>query len=202
MIIENGVGNGNKLRVDANNRAHVQSIQENESVHSTELGDAYNINTGQISFTADGTLIYFKNDEDRDFVVEAIALGTDGGGNYCCTCVCLRPFITLVRNPTGGDLISDASAVAMNANRNFGSNKSLSSTTLAYKGKSGGTLTGGDDIAILQSSQAGRDFFTINFILPKGSSLGVKVTNGLASGTAKIYAAIVGYLKDPEGKDS
>jgi hypothetical protein len=198
LVVENGVGNANKLKIDANNRAHVQAISESESLHSSEIGDGYNINTGQIAYTGAGesSVIYFKNDEATDFVVEALAIGNDGGGTYSA-----RPLLTLIANPTGGDIITDATAVAANANRNFGSNKNLGSGTLTYKGKEGGTITGGETVAILQSTQDGRDFFTINFILPKGASFGVKIDNNLSSGTANIYAAIIGFLKDPEGTD-
>jgi hypothetical protein len=195
MILEDGTGKGNKQKVDANNRSHTQSVTESESLHSAEIGNAYNINTGNISLTGDGTLIYLKNNEDKDLVVEAIAFGNDGQGTHS-----FSPRYTIVRNPTAGDLISDATAVDMNANRNFGSNKTLTADT--YKGKVSGTLTGGNDAVLLEGSDNGRDFFTINLILPKGSSIGIKYTANLASGTAGVYAAIVCYLKDPEGKDS
>jgi hypothetical protein len=194
MIIENGVGNGNKLKVDSNNRAHTQSITEPESLHASELGDAYNINTGNIALTGDGTLLYLKNNEDKDLVIEAIAFGNDGLGTHSS-----NPRYTIVRNPDGGDVISDASAVSMNANRNFGSNKTL--VTDAYKGKVSGTMTGGADIAILEGTSDGRDYFSINFVLPKGSSIGIKVTANLSSGTAGYYAAVIAFLKDPEGTD-
>ncbi len=41
MIIEDGKGSGNKLRIDANNRMHVQTVQEGEDTHAAENGDAY-----------------------------------------------------------------------------------------------------------------------------------------------------------------
>jgi hypothetical protein len=194
MKIEDGTGKGASMKVDANNRAHTQSISETESLHSTELGDAYNINTGNIALTGDGTLLYVKNNEDKDLVIEAIAFGNDGLGTHSS-----NPRYTVIRNPNGGDLISDATAVSMNQNRNFGSNKTL--TADAYKGKVSGTITGGNDIAILEGTSDGRDYFTINFVLPKGSSLALKWTANLSSGTAGVYAAIVCFLKDPEGKD-
>jgi hypothetical protein len=194
-IINDGTGKGNSLKVDGNNRAHVQSVSEDESLHSAELGDAYNVNTGNLSLTGDGTLIYLKNNETKDFVVEALAFGNDGSGTHSKS-----PRYTLIRNPSAGDLITDATAVSMNQNRNFGSNKTL--TANAYKGKTSGTITGGDDIAILEGTGDGRDFFSINFVLPKGSSLAVKWTANLSSGTAGVYAAVIGYLKDPSGKDA
>jgi hypothetical protein len=195
-LIEDGKGSGSKLRVDKNNRAHTQAITETEALHSSENGDSYNINTGNIALTADGTLLYIKNNEDKDLIIEALAFGNDGLGTYTSVA---NPRYTIVRNPTGGDLISDASAVSMNQNRNFGSSKTL--TVDAYKGKVSGTLTGGNDIAILEGTTDGRDYFTINFVIPKGSSVGIKLTANLSSGTAGYYAAAICYLKDPESKD-
>lgn len=196
MIISDGTGKGASLKVDSNNRAHTQAVTEDESLHSAELGDAYNINTGLISITGDATLQYIKNNEDKDLVVEAIALGSFEGITHSDD-----PYITVIRNPDGGDLISDATTTGvLNQNRNFGSSKTL--TADAYKGKVSGTVTGGNDIAILQATPGGRSFYSINMILPKGSSLGIKLTANVSSGSANYYCAIICYLKDPQGKDS
>jgi hypothetical protein len=196
MKIQDGTGTGNEVKVDTNKRMHVQSTTESESLHSAEIGDAYNISSGQISFTGDGTLIYIKNNEDQDLIIEAIALGNDGGGTYTSS---LRPSITVIKNPTAGDLLTDATAVDFNVNRNFGSSKTL--TADAYKGKQGGTVTGGNSLGIFQTSTAGRDFFTIDMILPKGSSIAIQANNGLASGTAVLYCAAICFLKDKASND-
>ena len=193
--IEDGTGLGFDARVDENNRMHVHAVNVTEVVHAAEQGLAYNLNTGQISVTNDATLVYLKNNETRDFVVSAIAVGNDGGATYST-----RPLITVVRNPTGGDLISDQTAVDMNQNRDFGSSRVFDSD--AYKGKVGGTLTGGNDIAILQSTTGGRDFFTLDFVLTEGSSIGLTYTANISSGTSLIYVALIGYLRDPAGQDN
>lgn len=190
MLIEDGKGSGNKSRVDGNNRLHVQGIQESEELHAIEQGDAYNINTGEISFTAAGTCLYLKNDEDRDLVVSAIAFGTGTASTSDIG------EITIERDTTAGDLISDATAVSMNANRNFGSNKTLTATV--YKGKSGGTSTGGTDIVLFYHGSSARLFTTINLLLTKGSSLAVTYDPKLSSGSIKAYCAIICFLKDPE----
>lgn len=193
--IEDGTGLGFDARVDENNRMHVHAVNVTEVVHAAEQGLAYNLNTGQISVTNDATLVYLKNNETRDFVISAIAIGNDGGATYST-----RPLITVVRNPTGGDLISDQTDVDMNQNRDFGSSRVFDSD--AYKGKTGGTLTGGNDIAILQSTTGGRDFFTLDFVLTEGSSIGLTYTANISSGTSLIYVALIGYLRDPAGQDN
>lgn len=188
--IEDGKGSGRDAQVDDQHRLRTHAITEPESLHATEEGLSYNLNTGLISITGDATLCYYKNTGEKDFVVEALALGSSTGITHSAS-----PYITLVRNPSSGDLISDATTSGtLNQNRNFGSTNSLNG--LFYKGKVSGTLSGGDDIAILQASSGARSFYTINFVLPKGSSLGIKLTANVSSGSANWYAAIIGFEKD------
>lgn len=191
MKIIDATGTGNGLKVGADNRLQARVINEPEVVHNGELGNAYNFNTGLISITADATLCYLKNNSDNSFVFTAVALGIGDGITYTDF-----PYLTCVRNPTGGDLISDATAVDMNQNRNFGSSKSASVN--AYKGKVGGTLTGGNDIALFQLNKTGRSYFAIDFIIPKGGSFGFKLDANVSSGSANCYLAVIGYFKDDE----
>ena len=187
--LEDGKGGGKSAQVDDQNRLRTHSVTESEALHSSEEGKAFNINTGLISITADATLLYIKNTEDADLVIEAVALGSFEGISHSDD-----PYITLVRNPTGGDLISDATAVSMNQNRNFGSSRTLDASV--YKGKVGGTVTGGDDLAILQATPGGRSFYSIDFIVPKNSSMAVKLTANITSGSANWYCAAIVYVKD------
>jgi hypothetical protein len=193
--IKDGTGRGFSAKVDSNKRLHVQATTETEAVHSAEVGDAYNLNTGLISITGNATLMYVKNNEDKDLVIEAIAIGSFEGITHSDD-----PYLTLVRNPTAGDLISDATTTGvLNQNRNFGSSKEL--TADFYKGKVSGTVTGGDNIAILQATPGGRSFYNIDFILPKGSSMAVTLTANVTSGSANWYGAFICHLKDPASKD-
>ena len=187
--IEDGKGGGRSAQVDDQNRLRTHSVTETEALHSSEEGKAFNINTGLISITGDATLLYIKNTEDADLVIEAIATGSFDGITHSDD-----PYLTLVRNPTGGDLISDATAVSMNQNRNFGSSRTLSAD--AYKGKVGGTVTGGNDIAFLQASGGSRGFYTIEFILPSNTSMAIKLTANVSSGSANWYCAAICFVKD------
>lgn len=187
--ILDGTGSGARLKVGSDSRAQVRAVIEEEVIHNAELGNAYNFNTGLISITGDATLIYLKNNADNNLIISDIAIGAFDGITHSDS-----PYITLVRNPTGGDLITDATAISMNQNRNFGSSKTADVNV--YKGKVGGTLTGGDDIAILECSKTSRSFFGIDFLLPKGASIGVKLTANASSGSANWYVALIGYFKD------
>jgi len=190
MILENGAGNGKKLKVNGRNEACVFSVQESEAQAAAENGDAYNINTGDITgITGTTSLLYFKNDEEQDMVVEAIALGVRGAT------ITDMASVFVVKNPDAGTIISNATAVDMNQNRNFGSSKVLKDTSVAYKGANGYTATGGQDSVQLYTGNNGRLFATINIELPRGSSLAIRL-EGLTGGTA--YAALVMHLKDSE----
>lgn len=184
MKILDGKGKGTHAEVGSDNRLRVHGVVEQLSDHEIEEGNGYNINTGLISITGDATLIYLKNTGDSDIIVDSLALGAFEGITHSDD-----PYITLVRNPTGGDLITDATAVSMNQNRNFSSSNTLSAD--AFKGKVSGTLTGGNDIAILQLTPAARNFFSIKFTLGKGASIGIKLTANVSSGSANYYAALI-----------
>jgi hypothetical protein len=196
MIIENGVGDGTKAGVNKNNQLQTFAVTEDEAQSAAQKGNAYNINTGTIAFSANSTtrtsLLSLKNDEDIGFVITAIALGL---GTRTAT-ISDAANVFIVRNPTAGDIIDSTPAnVDINSNNNFGSNKTLKSTSLAYKGADGdGATTGGSDHALLYMTD-GRLFATLNIDMPKGSSVAIEF-DGNTSGAFNVYAAIIGYVKD------
>lgn len=181
-----GVGTGQKIGTDK--RAWTSAVSKTEAFEATLEGDGYNINTGDIALTA-GTasgVFYLKNNEDKDLVLEAIAIGIDGGATLTTPDNVL---ITFIRNPTA---VSFSAAVAQNQNRNFGSNKTLTVDT--FKGAEGATVTGGDDIIQVYAFEKSRSFISINLILPKGTSIAIKIDPNISSGTMAVYVAAVCYL--------
>jgi hypothetical protein len=95
----------------------------------------------------------------------------------------------------------------MNENRNFGSSENLDSLiwnfgssenldSIIYKGVEGDTFTNGTDIAQFYQSAGSRGFYTLDFDLPKGSSIGVKIDTQTTAGTTNIYAAVIGHRVD------
>ena len=105
--------------------------------------------------------------------------------------------ITVVRNPTAGTIVDNATAVAINQNRNFGSNATLSADV--YKGATGNTMTGGNDYLLLYQGLSSRLFATISTDLPRGSSIGIKIDPQTSSNTSlAVYAALICYLRDPK----
>jgi len=199
-----GAGSDIGMHVDQNNQGHVFATDRTVIQDAVSKGNAYNINTGWIGLTSStaSAVMFFKNDEapvngESTFVVDAIVVAIDGAG----TTTSGDPAdITIVRNPTAGTIVTNAVAVDMKQNRNFGSSNTLSSTTLTYKGVEGDTFIDGDDIALFALNQGNRGYFDVNMELPKGSSIGVKIDTQTTAGTTSVYVAIIGHRKD--GKNS
>ncbi len=195
--IIDGTGTGSKVKVDENKQLHTFSVTEDEQRNAAELGNEYNINTGTISLSTNSstrnTLLYFKNDEDEDFIAVGIAVGL---GTRSAT-VSDAANVWIVRNPSTGTTITNANAVDINSNVNFGSSKTLKTTTLAYKGAdSEGATSGGTDHALLYMTD-GRLLASLNLVIPRGSSVAIEI-DGNTSGSFNVYAALIGYVRDPK----
>ena len=191
-VIKSG-DSGNTARV-FRNRLNVHSTAETEEVDALEDGDAYNINTGSISLAAATATLYLKNNEDKDLIINAlvVGVGTPDGGNTNFTG---ETVIELIRNPTAGTLIdSTPTNTSINENRNFGSTNTLSATTY-QAGASGDAISDGSTALYFFQNGAGRLFAGINILLPKGSSIGVRVTPAIDATTLPVYTAFVCYLE-------
>jgi len=193
MTVIRDPNGGEGMKVDNNQNAHVFAVTESQFTDAALHDRAYNINTGIITGltgTAGHAMLYFKNDEAPDsgesrIVIDAFALWT---GTRTAT-VTDDPLWTILKNPDGGDIISDATAVAANSNADFGGNATLASTSLAYKGKNGGTCTSITGTHAIIAG-AGRIYATVPIVLHKGSSVGITVDIN-TSGACAAYAAII-----------
>jgi hypothetical protein len=174
--------------VNKQNRLETESVTIAESLKETELGFGYNINTGVIPLTSstESGVLYFKNLEDHEIVVEALAVGIDSDGTNAS-----MSRITVVRNPTS---VSFSTDVDINANRNFSSTKELSDASVAYKGAEAATITGGDDVLLFFQGAGSRLFATINLVIGVGNSIAIKIDTQTTSGTTSVYAALIAYL--------
>ncbi len=188
-IIIDGTGTGSKAKVDGNHQLHTFAVSETEQEQASSLGNSYNINTGWITgISGDSALMYFKNNEAQAFVVQAIAVGLGSGTSTDVQTV------VVIKNPATGDIITNAVDVDINENRNFGSSQSLSGST-AYKGADGDSFTSGSDVLLIASNLGGRLFASIDMVLERGSSIGVRLDT-VITGNTRAYVALIGYLKD------
>lgn len=180
---------GDVLTVDNLGRANTFSVIESEQFFEAKLGDAYNLNTGIVALTdgtVDSAIMYFKNNNPTDYILSALAFGMNTRGGTIND----GAVVTMIRNPTAGTIVDDATAISMNQNRNFGSSKTL--TADIYKGAQGKTFTDGTDIGIFNLGSGPRLFASIDFILPQGTSLGLKILPE-CTGAVDVYAALIGF---------
>jgi hypothetical protein len=100
--------------------------------------------------------------------------------------------LTILRNPTAGTIVDDTTAGDINSNSDFGSNKTLKTTSVFYKGATAKTFTDGTEHLLLGAGE-GRSFAALDMVLPKGSSIGAKIDIN-TSGGCNVYLAFIGYL--------
>ena len=189
-MIKDGTGQGYLVQVDSDNKIQTRSINETAELDANENGDAYNLNTGVVNLTdtSETTLIYLKNNETRDFVITAVAIGVWGSANGDGEDM----IATFIRNPTTGDIIS-GSDVDINSNRNYGSQNSL--TADVKKGASGDTKVNGDNHILVRIGESSRSFIGINEIIPQGASFAVNITPPTGNDGMNCYVAVIGYLR-------
>ena len=190
--IQDGTGRANYAKVDGENRLLTLAISEGFSVEAARDGENYNLNTGRYNLTGDATssaVAYLKNNEEKDLIIKKviIILGASTGGSGDLT-------IELLRNPTTGTIIDNATVMDNISNRNFGSFRDLDAD--AYKGAEGYTITDGDVFAETVRSSGGTvvTFDADVIILPKAKSLGVRVTTQSGNSSMTISVAIIGHL--------
>jgi hypothetical protein len=179
VVIKNA-GTGDIAKVTTQGFLKVTAITEPIQDHACDTGIAqkYNINTGDITLT-NGTktsVLYIKNTSTAgDLIVNALIynLGNSTGGSGDVK-------IDIIRNPTTGDIITNANNVlvgtGIEANQNFGSANILSGSF--FKGASGETATNGSvTISTRSASNTGRIFISLGaVVIPAGSALGVDYT--------------------------
>lgn len=189
-------------KVDDNQNAHVYAITESQFTAAALKDGAYNINTDIITgLTGTGghAILYFKNDEsalngDTRIIIDAFALWT---GTRTAT-ITDDAIWTIYRNPDGGDIISDKTDVVINSNSDFGGNATLSSTSVAYKGKNTGTITSTQGKHAVIAGN-GRIFAGVPIVLHRGSTIGISVDIN-TSGSCAAYAALI--LRRVDGKNN
>ena len=168
------------------------TISRTASEQSTQEEGSYNINTGLITLTTAGEsgMLYYKHSESDSFDVTGIVviMGPSTGGSATDT-----THVRVYKNPTTGTLISGASAVGINSNRNFSSSETLASS-LAYKGATGNTITDGSTHIESLVSPGNRVGFAISETLAKGNARAVSLEPNDSNTSMKCMVAIIGHL--------
>jgi hypothetical protein len=192
-VLIDGTGTSNTAQVDERNRLRCRSVITEEATSRGKDEVAFNLNTGELTLTTadESAVMYFYNNESKAFHITALAvgLGPSTGGTSG------EPAkIKLVSEVTGGTIKSDASAVAINANRLVGSATSL--TANVYKGGQGKTATGGSDSALFYQTPSGRLFANFTWFVPKGKAIAITVEPPTGNTSMTCYAALIGHIDE------
>lgn len=190
-VIESGTGTPHRQKVDADFRAWTRATTESSEIIHTKLGYSYNINTGDITVTnaTKLTLLYLKNTGTKDIVITSVIYltGNSTGGSSTTDFL-----YTAILNPTAGDIITNANAVSVEANRLAGSSNTL--TADAYKGAVGETaVSGGTDLFGTRLSGSGRTAVPISIVLPQSQSLAVDFTAKTSNTNVIVQVALACY---------
>lgn len=188
LRVKDGSGAAFTAKVDSDNRLHTRSVSLSLDAQRSREGDGYNLNTGTIALS-DGTessVMYLKYTGTKRFHITRLvyAFGTLSGT--------VSDSITMFvkQNPTAGTVVSDATAVDMNGNRDFSNANELSADI--YKGGQGKTLTDGTNVLLFYASGGTRSITPVDILLSPGNSIGLTAQLN-ATGGGNLYAAIVGY---------
>lgn len=194
VTIKDGTGSGNVAKVTSENRVEVAAITQAEKDHGAQLGDKYNINTGDITLTDANktTILYIKNNEDNDLVINSFVynLGATASGTGDVK-------IEVLRNPTTGDIVTNASAVEAVSNQNFGSSDTL--TADVYKGATADAAItdGAVSISTRSAANTGRIVISLGaLVIPKGSSMAVDYTPPASNTSQIVQVAVACFVKN------
>ena len=186
-VIKDGSA-GYTAAVNDQNQLEVHAVTEGLALHSSGRGEAWNLNTDNISITTGAaSLMYLKNTSDAQFIIESIIMGI-AEGTFVST---EFPYIHIHKNPTGGTIIDNAVRIPFEQNRNFSFNDSFGGDV--YVGVDGDTDSGGVGMGQFIINKTGRTIIPVNFVLPKQSGFSMHL-NMIGTGTTNVYAAVVGYF--------
>lgn len=194
--IIDGKGTGNRARVDSLGRLYTNAISQDVADYHNTGGDRYNINTDDIILTSanESLLLYIKNNESRDLVVDSIVqiIGSSTGGSGQ-----LKSYI--YRNPTGGTIVTDEVACPIISNLNYGSSNSL--TADIFKGAEGKTQTSGAaSLTSLLTPPTTNLVRVGGIIVPQGSSIAISIQPPTGNTSMNINIAALVYLLKSELK--
>jgi hypothetical protein len=170
-ILQSGDNNAYKAAIDSDGRLTTKSFQESFEEKSVFQGDAYNLNTGDITIGAAASGVsYLKNtDPNVTLIVKSFIylLGNSGVSGE-------DGLVTIIENPTSGTLLSGSAGTPKN--RNAG----LQQKTLNVDwriGSAGATVTGGSTLIDSRlATPIGRSVVAVPVAVPPGSSLAIKYT--------------------------
>jgi hypothetical protein len=192
-MIEDGKGTGLRAEVNSKNRIVTETVVFDREDDSISDGLGYQI-AARVVYTAASAgvpvgVMYFKNTEDVDVVLDRVVLmiGSVTGSTTDWT-------HRILRNPTGGSVISNAIPAGI-SNSNHGSANILNGGTDIFQGIETDTISGGTGAPLPIQQQSNRILFPIGRRIPKNSSFGIEITPPVGT-TAAISVTVCHVFLD------
>jgi len=194
-IIEDGTGKGNKVKVDTDNRFHVQAVNTPVNLNTAIIGRLFSNHTPVISLTSSSTsaVWYIRNNGSVDLIVFEIiiSLGLSqeltGVPNPITTAQ-----VQLLRNP----LTPDFSGSMNTRNANFGSNITLDIST--FSGSEGSAFADDGTVFFHDLVQHGTraEMPLALIVLTPGSTIGAKIIppSGTSTGNDAMSAHVAAQM--------
>ena len=195
MLIKDGAGKCNTMRVDSELRAHVASITRTERDAAINKGWAYLFVSGLVTLTNDteSGVLYIKNNDSKDLVISDIycSFGTStvGSGNGR-----LKVYTEIGDTST---LVSDAAA-ARATNLKISDTTAFTSSGIAYDGGTGSTIVGGNSIHTILIMEESIIDFSVPFHIPTSSNMAFTITAPTGNTSMDVMLAVTGYYLDTE----
>ncbi len=190
--IKNGRGVGNYAEVDSDGRLVTLSTTQTDVTSIVQNGRGFVVSTGIITLTDDSesAILYALINENSDVLITDLTyqFGPSTGGSNPAL---VNQYVAI----TGGTLVTDADPAAV-GNYNTGSNVSLDTATLNYKGDQGKTVTGisiGSDLVNVGGPQ---HIVEGGIIVTKGSNIALTVTPPTGNTNMQILIRVSLYLLD------
>lgn len=193
MKIQDGTGSGFEAGVTDSHRLLVDADSHDAILTASVDGKAFRFCAGLITLTSanPSAVLFIQNNEPSNLIVAEIVVrmnaSTGGAGGV--------GLWEILRNPTTGTIISNASAATVVANANFGSTATISAT--AYKGAEGNTFTNGTQFAIVNGVTVPNRVNLVaaeGIILPRGASIGFRYTPPAGNTSIVVGIGVGTYL--------
>lgn len=164
--IEDGTGNGQFAKVDAEKRLHTHAFGVTMIEAAALKGESFTVGTGLIELadTSDSAIFYIKNNSDDDFFIyeQNILIGPSTGGAIDLATITFHGLIT------GGTIVSDdINTPAVNA-RIQSSNILVADTLVGGQGK---TIISGSQVSFATQTVTARG----PIVLPSGQTIGISI---------------------------
>lgn len=168
--IKDGTGTGALVKIDSSHRMATAALSMTQIQEALGRCKTWNLGSGDLTLTSANAsaLLYLKNTGTKSLFIDLyvfLANASTGGSGLA--------EIEILRNPTAGTVVSDATAITA-TNMNF--NCVDQPIADMYSGGEGKTLTGEDDILRSQMTSSDRLLLGILTELPTGASVGLRVT--------------------------